>query len=127
MPETRPASTSEPVRYWRVRNMTARQHTAGQDRAVDAAPDGERGEQDEQGADRGRDREQDLVADAGVVGDLVRVDLVGVGGDVVERVELVDARAGHPEGEPREDAAGQDDQGEQDDEDRGRLERRTPG
>ena len=28
MPETRPASTSAPVRYWRVRNMTARQHTA---------------------------------------------------------------------------------------------------
>ena len=66
------------------------------------------------------------MADAGVVGDLVRVDLVGVGGDVVQRVELVDARAGHPEREPREDAAGQDDEGEQDDEDGGRLERDDP-
>ena len=39
--------------------------------------------------------------------DLVRVDVVGVGGDVGDAEELVDVRAGRPQREPREDAADQ--------------------
>ena len=66
------------------------------------------------------------MADARVVGDLVGVDLVGVGGDVVQRVELVDAGAGDAEGEPGEHASGQHDQGHQHGEDRARLERGDP-
>ena len=64
------------------------------------------------------------MSDPGVAADLGGVDLVGVGGDVVQGVELVDARAGDAERQPREDAAGQHDQRHQHREDHARLERR---
>ena len=66
------------------------------------------------------------MAHTGVAGDLVGVDLLGVGGDVVQRVELVDLGAGDPERQPREDAAREHHERQQHGEDDVGLERGDP-
>ena len=124
MPDTRPTSTSVPVRYWRVRSMTTRQHMTARTAPATPERDRERRDQHQQQADRGRDRDQDLVRHPRVGADPRRVDLVGVGGDVLGGVELVDGGAGGAERQPREDAAGHDDQGHGGGEHDGRVEGR---
>ena len=69
MPETRPTRTSEPVRYWRVRSITTRQHMTARIGAGEAERDGERRDQHQQQPDRRRDGDQDLVGDPGVGAD----------------------------------------------------------
>ena len=82
MPDPSPTRTSGPVRYWRVRSITTRQATTGEQRAGEPEGDRERRDQHQQQPDGRRDRDQDLVGDPRVGADPHRVDVVGVGGDV---------------------------------------------
>ena len=122
MPETRPTSTSGPVRYCRVRSITTRQHRTARIGAGQAERDRERRDQHEQQADRRGDGDQDLVGDARVGADPAGVDRTRLGGDVGDVVELVDRRAGRPEREPGEDAADDHDQDQRDRQDDGGVE-----
>jgi hypothetical protein len=66
---------------------------AGDDReqrAGEAQAHRQRRDEDQQQPDRRRGRDQDLVRHPGVRADPHRVDLVGVGGDVGRREQLVD-------------------------------------
>ena len=78
------------MRYWRVRSITTRQDTTAS--SVPDRPEAhrQRRDEDQQQADRRGGRDQDLVGDPGVGADPRRVDLVGVGGDVGRREQLVD-------------------------------------